>query len=864
LKLRRITLTNVRQFAGHSASLSGIGDGITVLCEGNEFGKSTFFDGLQAVFFERHRGRRQPVMSLQPHAGGAPEVAVDIELAQGRFTLSKRWLSRAVARVTDDAGRIVAQDDEAEAWIDALLGGGLAGPSGLLWVRQGLLGMEAEKDRDRDRDLTTRRDLMSSVAGEIEVMTGGRRMNAVLDQVTSALAPLVTATGKPKSGGEWARVLDEAAALAGREAHLRGQAEALGGDLRRRSQVLRDQASLSEPAVLHARATALNEAKAAHQAALAHAALQLEAAREAALANLTTDKTTREITRLERLAERARTATEAQAKASERAMIDRTQAETLSAKDRAADDAILRAAQLTRTLRLRLAVAQKARLATAARQRAADLARSLERAEALQRQQSEAKAQRSLIEVTPQSLAAAEKAQVAVDRLTAQSDAQAVTLKFTYIGPARALRHGNPVPDEPHRLDGPVDFDLPGSDLPARMTQAAAALTRQLALCGADDLPAALRDLRAAQRLDDTLRSAGDAMAAIAPDGVAGLRDALAHAQAEAGEATDTAEAPAAEDFTAVEPLLQAAEAAEAETRAVAATAHALATAAGEQRAKSEADLKSAGRAKSEATEEAGDPAGLEIALSDLRALLATQRSHARDATAEAGRLQSLAPDPATAAARLARATSAADQARQQADGLREELASLNTRIEVLAEQGIEETLNEVAAEGAAATARARRYETEVQALTRLRGALEDARAQARDAYFGPVLQELTPLLAILHPGADLQIDDKTLLPATLTRAGQPEPLDILSGGTREQLAILTRLAFARLFAKAGQQVPVILDDALVHSDDDRIEAMFVALHRVATDQQILVLTCRQRAFAALGGDRAKVVVTAI
>jgi hypothetical protein len=702
-------------------------------------------------------------------------------------------------------------------------------------------------------------------------------MNAVLDQVTSALAPLVTATGKPKSGGEWARVLDEAAALAGREAHLRRQVEALGGDLRRRSQVLRDQAGLSDPAVLHARATALNEAKAAHQAALAHAALQLEAAREAALANLTTDKTTREITRLERLAERARTATEAHAKASERATIDRTQAETLSAKDRAADEAILRAAQLTRTLRLRLAVAQKARLATAARQRAADLARSLERAEALQRQQSEAKAQRSLIKVTPQSLAAADKAQVAVDRLTAQSDAQAVTLKFTYTGPARALRHGNPVPDAPHRLDGPVDFDLPGigvlrvdpgadpgSDLPARMTQSAAALTHQLTLCGAADLPAAQRDLRAAQRLDDTLRSAGDAMAAIAPDGVAGLRDALAHAQAEAGEATDTAEAPAAEYLTAIEPLLQAAEAAESETRAVAATAHALATAAGEQRAKSEADLKSAGRALAEATEEAGDPAGLEIALSDLRALLATQRSHARDATAEAGRLQSLAPDPATAAARLARATSAADQARQQADGLREELASLNTRIEVLAEQGIEETLNEVAAEGAAASARARRYETEVQALTRLRGALEDARAQARDAYFGPVLQELTPLLAILHPGADLQIDDKTLLPATLTRAGQPEPLDILSGGTREQLAILTRLAFARLFAKAGQQVPVILDDALVHSDDDRIEAMFVALHRVAADQQILVLTCRQRAFAALGGDRAKVVVTAL
>jgi uncharacterized protein YhaN len=54
------------------------------------------------------------------------------------------------------------------------------------------------------------------------------------------------------------------------------------------------------------------------------------------------------------------------------------------------------------------------------------------------------------------------------------------------------------------------------------------------------------------------------------------------------------------------------------------------------------------------------------------------------------------------------------------------------------------------------------------------------------------------------------------------------------------------------------------LDDALVHSDDDRIEAMFTALHRVAQDQQIIVLTCRQRAFASLGGDRLRATVEAI
>jgi uncharacterized protein YhaN len=48
----------------------------------------------------------------------------------------------------------------------------------------------------------------------------------------------------------------------------------------------------------------------------------------------------------------------------------------------------------------------------------------------------------------------------------------------------------------------------------------------------------------------------------------------------------------------------------------------------------------------------------------------------------------------------------------------------------------------------------------------------------------------------------------------------------------------------------------VILDDALVYSDDERIELMFDALHRQARDVQILALSCRQRAFRALGGAK--------
>ena len=45
----------------------------------------------------------------------------------------------------------------------------------------------------------------------------------------------------------------------------------------------------------------------------------------------------------------------------------------------------------------------------------------------------------------------------------------------------------------------------------------------------------------------------------------------------------------------------------------------------------------------------------------------------------------------------------------------------------------------------------------------------------------------------------------------------------------------------------------MILDDALVFSDDDRIERVFDILTRAADRTQIIILTCRQRLFSRLG-----------
>lgn len=174
--------------------------------------------------------------------------------------------------------------------------------------------------------------------------------------------------------------------------------------------------------------------------------------------------------------------------------------------------------------------------------------------------------------------------------------------------------------------------------------------------------------------------------------------------------------------------------------------------------------------------------------------------------------------------------------------------------IDLHAGAGVEEELAAAEERLGRLQGRADRLWAEAHALTRLRDALETARAAAREQHFRPITAELAPMLRLLWPGAELRWDADSALPTHLIRDGQEEDLSVLSGGTREQIALLVRLAFARLLARAGRAAPVILDDALVYTDDDRIERMFDALHRQAGDLQILVLSCRQRAFRDLGG----------
>jgi uncharacterized protein YhaN len=183
---------------------------------------------------------------------------------------------------------------------------------------------------------------------------------------------------------------------------------------------------------------------------------------------------------------------------------------------------------------------------------------------------------------------------------------------------------------------------------------------------------------------------------------------------------------------------------------------------------------------------------------------------------------------------------------------LKTEIAKLETHIQLAGGDGLGETLGATREQLELAAREVTRITKRTAALRLLRTTISAALAEGQERYFEPVRRHLTPFLHDLFPGAELQLAEGFEI-AGIKRA-QEEPFEHLSDGTREQIAILVRLAMGAMLSSRSQNVPIVLDDALVFSDDDRIQRMFDALSRAGRQQQVIVLTCRTKAFEQLGG----------
>ena len=78
----------------------------------------------------------------------------------------------------------------------------------------------------------------------------------------------------------------------------------------------------------------------------------------------------------------------------------------------------------------------------------------------------------------------------------------------------------------------------------------------------------------------------------------------------------------------------------------------------------------------------------------------------------------------------------------------------------------------------------------------------------------------------------------------------------LLSQGASDQLYLAVRLAICDMVLPAEKHVPLVLDDALVTFDDDRLLAALDYLLAESRNRQILLFTCQKREGAYLSGHK--------
>ncbi len=907
MRLRTIELDQFRKF-DRRVRLEGLGDGVNVLCGPNEHGKSTVLAALRAVLFERHNSRTESIRGYQHRRGStAPAVALEFEHDGTLHRIEKRFLSRPSARLVS-AG--AAYDgDAAEERLQRLLGVSVtsraardAAQTASIWGA--LLVAQGDSFAQARLGEGARSTLSECLEAELGSVSGGAATGRLLKRVQDLLAALLDGYGRPRDRYK-AAVAEEEAARAG-IATLEERGRLLRGDLDAAVAARNALAREEDPVRAEQIVEQLASARRHRDAVLGYRNRLAEAESGVRLALSAHDEALAEQTRRTARAGALAAAGQAlsgllAAEAEARARDDAARA-AMSGRRDAHDDAVRRQDEAERVLRRAAAGLEAADQAALHRSAAVGLARAeaeAARASAL----SESLSRLRLDEAAMRGLQAAELA----DRGNrAALQAQATLVELCLDVAAELLVEGaapETLPPGPVRLSltRPAELLIPGAGrlciapagrdrekLHAAAGDSARALRRALDAAGCADLAEAERRLGErrllAASLDQAQRAlalllagafAGTAAAGTAPGSAPGL-DALRRHVASLQAGLDQrvsalgpdAGLPERSDVAALhDAALREAE----RLRDAALAAHGALLAPDAERDRAAAMLR---QAEFDRRDRAADCARLSAEQA------AAEQAESADALAErlrqaqedlSARRQALsalsasAPEgtPEMADATIRRLEEVQSNRRVRIGALRVELARLESRIAQEEGVGLDEQIEAAIRLRDTAGREHAHHRREAAILLLLRDTLLQADREARERYLAPLMTRLSPYLQALFPRArlslrdDFQITGLSRLDAVAT-GSEPddETFDSLSHGTREQIAILARLAFADMLLQSGRPAFLVLDDALAFADHRRMERMFDILTDAGRRMQILVLTCREDLATGLGGTR--------
>ena len=868
MRLQRLRIDQLRQFR-EPLEITEFSSGINLFTGPNESGKTTLVRAIRAAFFERHRS--SSIDDLQPwgDTSAAPQIELDFEHQGQLWRLSKRFLQRKRCDLSIDAQQLSGED--AEDMLASMLGFQFPGRGaskaehwgvpGLLWIEQGT-GHELK--------------LAVANAGEHLKIALGASLGSVTstggDDVISAVsamrADLLTKTGK--ATGEYSEIRQKLAeaqsalqALDERIIAYRSQVDRLGELTRQQEQDdadrpwerLREQQRIAQEQ--YAEVDQLNQQQAASNAALqeCQASIELVASHMAGLQSQRTELASRMATRDHARSELSRLQDQwaglqtslAQANTAYAAARDNER----RARTQASRAAITREQeQLTRQLddlNRKLEIARSLHNDLQAQQHqlganTIDL-KALERLKELSRQGDElAIRQQSM--ATRLHVALEPGQEIELDGQPLQGSSERLLLReaelvIAGVGRMRISPGGEDLGDLVRKID--------------RNQDGCSALLKQLQV---ESLEQAQQRAERQRLLQADIASGQKLLASHAPDGI----DALAlegqrlqqrHAflQAELGKV------PASDDE---QPLCPSETQRQLE--------HAI------------AQLKLAETACNQHQQHiARAEQSLDAATEEYRKLKATldgpeqeqrEQESARRLLELRAREAALKAEVVQRAARIAQARpeilaqdikrygDSAAQTLAAYDRRKLELMQLQAQLYSLDADGLEERREKLASQLQEYVRRRDQLQRRAEALDLLVDMLATKRQALTRRLQAPLQKHLNHYLGLLFPQASLEVDEH-LVPGQLLRHGprgaEAGDFDALSFGAREQMGLISRLAYADLLKESGKPTLIILDDALVHSDQQRLAQMKRILFDASQRHQVLLFSCHPDNWRDLG-----------
>ncbi|UNC16587.1 hypothetical protein FE249_20690 (plasmid) [Acidiphilium multivorum] len=868
LIIRRIAVDGFRKFRTPFA-IEGLAEGLNIVIEPNESGKSTLLEALRAAFFVRHNTRNQLAQSFAPHGEAVgPEIKVGFDVDGAPWTIMKRFLRSPSVEITGPEGR--AQGEEAETRLNTLLGsvrdtsrnGDIStyGALGLLWIAQTeALSVSAPGQIVRDT-------IASTLEAEVGSIMGGEAYRRVRARVDAQFCLYWTPTGQKKGRQTEAHERAQRAEAAVREAAERLAAlersftelEASRGRLKSVQREIADNTDVqtrkdltASLEIARAAAQILSTRKAEQEAATGKfsSLADLKDRHETAIAARDTAMAALQAAR-ERRAEVA----EVLARAKDKAATARIGLDSARTERQVARSALTAGEERVRLSRRLAAI-------TFARRRHEELL-------ALEKQHRDAEVlaataiSAKLITALEEHDRAVAEAQAIVNagatRITLSGQVEGITLdgQPMSIGEWALTRTA-------HIRFGAAELIVtpPAAAASAEETLASALRKRKTALeeLGVEDLAAARTRNEAARDAAAELRILKARIAAVTPaDDVLAL---TAGADALKLFMSELEEAPGQDDNASpdIPKLTEALETADAN----------LARAEGVLDSAIEALRRAEEEDAPLATTEAGAVSDLANATSMIKTIearpewvtLDADLTKAGEIAAEAAVKLEDAKRDATAhdVTAINRKIEVIDaRVRTSAEArtkLETEIARLEGTIESEGGLGLAERAASAREEAEAARAALQRVTEDADTLKLLRDMLEAARNETSAKFVGPIAKRAKRYIAQLLPDCELTFSEDLAL-SSVVRAGVDEHCASLSRGTQEQLAVLTRIAFADMLIEQGKPVSLILDDPLAYSDDGRLDTMIEILSEVATRMQVILLTCRDRAFRHVPGNR--------